>query len=157
MIGLLRIEDSEDRKVRIIHARQRSELRRGGIGVRTPIAQTFRRMMQTAVEPAFREVAELAAQQGIVCLLECDVGGVRPRAMFCIRPSGRSIRYEMDADGGAVREIEGVYLRPMRQRMAWTDAADLQRQLTSGYARAAAARIVQDHFRTSKLITEGGG
>jgi hypothetical protein len=35
----------------------------------------------------------------------------------------------------------------MGQRRIWTNVEDLQRQLTPGYARAAAAAIVQDHFR----------
>ena len=138
---------TEDWKARIVHARQRSELRRGAIGVRTPIAQTFRRMIQTVVEPAFRDVVDFAHEQGVACLIECQLGGVQPRAMFCIRPSGRSIRYELDPDGLAVREIEGVYHRPMGQRKVWTDAQDLERQLTAGYARASAAAIVQDYFR----------
>jgi hypothetical protein len=139
----------EDWKARILHARQSYELRRGAIGVRTPLAQSFRRMMQTAIEPAFREVAEFASAQGVNCSVECELGGVQPRAMFCIRPSGRSIRYELDADGLAVREIEGVYHRPLGQRKVWVDLKDLQRELTSGYARAAAAAIVQDHFRSA--------
>ncbi|MBF6598990.1 MAG: hypothetical protein IVW36_00590 [Dehalococcoidia bacterium] len=140
----------EDWKARIIHARQRYELRRGAIGVRTPLAQVFRRMIQTVIEPAFREVAEFAAEQEVVCVIECELGGVQPRAMFCIRPSGRSIRYQLDPDGVAVREIEGVYHRPMGQRRVWVDAAELERQLTQAYARAAAAAIVQDFFRVSK-------
>jgi hypothetical protein len=140
---------SEDWKARILHARQTYELRRGTIGVRTPMAQVFRRMMQTVIQPAFAEVAEFALAQGVTCGVECELGGVQPRAMFCIRPSGRSIRYELDADGLAVREIEGVYHRPLGQRKVWTSVDELQRQLTQGYARAAAAAIVQDHFRAA--------
>lgn len=138
---------SEDWKARILHARQSYELRRGAIGVRTPIAQAFRRMIQTVIEPAFREVADFATDQGVVCTIECELGGVQPRAMFCIRPSGRSIRYEMDADGLGVREVEGVYHRPIGQRRVWVTEEELKQQLTQGYARAAAAAIVQDHFR----------
>ena len=139
----------EDWKARILHARQSYELRRGTIGVRTPLAQSFRRMVQVAIEPAFREVADFALAQGVNCTVECELGGVQPRAMFCIRPSGRSIRFELDADGMAVREIEGVYHRPLGQRKVWVDLKDLQRELTSGYARGSAASIVQDHFRAS--------
>jgi len=140
---------AEDWKARILHARQTSELRRGQINVRTEMAQVFRRMIQTVIDPAFREVVEFAQQQGVECTSEAELGGVQPRAMFVIRPSGRSIRYELDAGGTLVREIEGVYHRPMGQRMVWYDPAELQRQLTAGYARAAAAAIVQDHFRSS--------
>jgi hypothetical protein len=138
---------AEDWKARILHARQTYELRRGAIGVRTEMAAVFRRMIQTVIEPAFREVAEFAEAQGVQCQVELELGGVQPRGMFSIRPSGRSIRYELDADGFTVREIEGVHLRPMGQRMAWCDVESLQRQLTEGYARAAAAAIVQDHYR----------
>ena len=138
---------AEDWKARILHARQTYELRRGAIGVRTPMAQVFRRMIQTIIQPAFAEVAAFARAQDVVCSIELELGGVQPRAMFCIRPSGRSIRYEMDADGRAVREIEGVYHRPLGQRRVWASIDELQRQLTEGYARAAAAAIVQDHFR----------
>ena len=138
---------ADDWKARILHARQSYEVRRGTIGVRTPMAQVFRRMIQTVIQPAFAEVGEFAKSQDVLCTVECELGGVQPRAMFCIRPSGRSIRYELDADGGAVREVEGVYHRPMGQRRVWTSVEDLQRQLTQGYARAAAAAIVQDHYR----------
>ena len=138
---------AEDWKARILHARQGYDLRRGVIGVRRPLAQTFRRMIQTIIEPAFREVAEFGAEQGVVCNVECELGGVQPRGMFVIRPSGRSVRYELDADGMAVREVEGVYHRPLGQRKVWVTTEDLQRELTSGYARASAAMIVQDHFR----------
>jgi hypothetical protein len=137
----------EDWKARILHARQTSEVRRGAIGVRTPMAQTFRRMIQTVIQPAFDEVAEFAGKQALTCTVESELGGVQPRAMFCIRPSGRSIRYELDASGTSVREVVGVYHRPLGQRRLWTSIEDLQRQLTEGYARAAAAAIVQDHFR----------
>jgi hypothetical protein len=140
---------SEDWKARILHARQSYDVRRGAIGVRTPMAQVFRRMIQTVIQPAFSEVGEFATSQGVMCTVECELGGVQPRAMFCIRPSGRSIRYELDADGAAVREVEGVYHRPMGQRRMWTSVEELQRQLTEGYARAAAAAIVQDHFRAA--------
>jgi hypothetical protein len=139
---------SEDWKARILHARQTYELRRSSIGVRTPMAQIFRRMIQTVIQPAFSEVADFARAQDVDCTVESELGGVQPRAMFCIRPSGRSVRYELDATGLAVREIEGVYHRPLGQRRIWTDLDELQRQLTQGYARAAAAAIVQDHFRT---------
>jgi hypothetical protein len=140
---------AEDWKARILHARQTYELRRGAIGVRTPMAQVFRRLIQTVVQPAFSEVAEFARDQQVDCAVELELGGVQPRAMFCIRPSGRSIRYELDADGSAVREIEGVYHRPMGQRRVWISPDELQRQLTEGYARGAAAAIVQDHFRAA--------
>jgi hypothetical protein len=138
---------ADDWKARILHARQTYELRRSAISVRTPMAQVFRRMIQTIIQPGFSEVADFAKAQGVVCSVELELGGVQPRAMFCIRPSGRSIRYEMDADGQAVREIEGVYHRPLGQRRVWVSVDELQRQLTEGYARAAAAAIVQDHFR----------
>jgi hypothetical protein len=147
---------AEDWKARIVQARQRHDLRRSTIGVRTPIGQAFRRMVQTVVEPAFREVAEFAAEQGVACIIECELGGVQPHAMFCVRPSGRSIRYELDPDGGAVREVEGVYHRPMGQRRVWVDTAEIERQLTAGYARAGAAAIVQDFFRASKTLDETG-
>ena len=139
---------AEDWKARILHARQTSELRRGQITVRTEMAQVFRRMIQTVLDPAFREVVEFAEEQGVVCTVESELGGVQPRAMFVIRPSGRSIRYELDPGGMVVREIEGVHHRPMGQRMVWHEPEALQRQLTAGYARAAAAAIVQDHFRS---------
>jgi hypothetical protein len=143
---------TEDWKARILHARQTYDLRRGTIGVRTEMAQIFRRMVQTVIEPAFREVAEFAAGEDMACSVETELGGVQPRAMFCIKPSkpsGRSIRYVLDPDGAAVREIEGVYHRPVGQRMVWTTPEALTRQLTQGYARAAAAAIVQDHFRSA--------
>lgn len=105
-------------------------------------------MIQTVLEPAFREVLEFADAQGVACGVETEHGGVQPRAMFYIRPSGRSIRYVLDPDGSAVREIEGVYHRPVGQRMVWSTPEELQHQLTRGYARAAAA-IVQDHFRSA--------
>ena len=140
---------AEDWKTRILHARQTSDLRRGAISVRTPMARVFRRMIQTVIEPAFAEVAEFAKKQDVNCTVECELGGVQPRAMFCIRPSGRSIRYELDASGTAVREVEGVYHRPIGQRRIWIAADELQAQLTQGYARAAAAAIVQDHFRSA--------
>lgn len=138
---------ADDWKARILHARQTYETRRGAIGVRTPMAQVFRRMIQTVIQPAFAEVAEFAKEQDVFCTVECELGGVQPRAMFCIRPSGRSIRYELDASGAGVREVEGVYHRPLGQRRLWTNVDDLQRQLTGAYAKAAAAAIVQDHFR----------
>ena len=140
---------TEEWKARILHARQSYEMRRGTIGVRTPMAQVFRRMIQTVIQPAFAEVAAFARDQDIVSAVECELGGVQPRAMFCVKPSGRSIRYELDPDGSAVREVEGVYHRPLGQRYVWTSIDDLQRQLTPGYARAAAAAIVQDHFRAA--------
>lgn len=145
---------AEDWKARILHARQTYELRRGAIGVRTPMAQVFRRMVQTVIVPAFQEVAEFARAQGVDCAVECELGGVQPRAMFCIRPSGRSVRYELDADGGAVREYEGIYYRPFGQRRVWASVEDLQRQLTEAYARAAAASLVQDHFRAEALAPQ---
>jgi hypothetical protein len=113
------------------------------------MGQIFRRMLQAVIEPGFREVAEFAQEQGVTCTVDVELGGVQPRAMFCIRPSGRSIRFQLDPDGSAVREIEGVYHRPMGQRMVWTKIDELQRQVTQGYARAAAAAIVQDHFRAA--------
>lgn len=137
----------EDWKSRILHARQSYEVRRTAIGARTPLAQMFRRMIQVVIQPAFAEVGDFASSQDVTCTVECELGGLQPRAMFCIRPSGRSIRYQLDADGAAVREVEGVYHRPMGQRRVWTSVEDLQSQLTRGYARAAAAAIVQDHFR----------
>jgi hypothetical protein len=143
---------AEDWKARILHARQSYELRRGALGVRTPLAHSFRRMIQTVLDPAFREVAEFAAEQGVNASVECELGGVQPRAMFCVRPSGRSIRYELDPDGLAVREIEGVYHRPLGQRKVWVNIDDLRRELTSGYARASAATIVQDHFRSAARL-----
>jgi hypothetical protein len=146
---------SEDWKARILHARQTYELRRGTIGVRTPLAASFRRLVQAVIEPAFREVADFAAKQGVTCTIECELGGVQPRAMLCIRPSGRSIRYELDADGLAVREIEGVYHRPLGQRRIWMDQSAMQRDLTQGYARAAAAALVQDHFRAAARAAGG--
>ena len=140
---------SEDWKARILHARQSYELRRTSLGVKTPLAQSFRRLIQTAIEPAFREVQQFAAEQGVTCTVECELGGVQPRAMFCIRPSGRSIRYQLDPDGTIVREVEGVYHRPLGQRKIWTTTEEMLRQLTPGYARASAAAIVQDHFRAA--------
>lgn len=140
---------AEDWKARLLHARQSYDVRRSTIGVRTPMAQVFRRMIQTVIHPAFAEVGEFARAQDVVCTVECELGGVQPRAMFCIRPSGRSIRYELDADGSAVREVEGVYHRPMGQRRVWTSVEELKSQLTLGYARAAAAAIVQDHYRSA--------
>lgn len=146
---------AEDWKARILHARQSYEMRRGAISVRTPMAQVFRRMIQTVIQPAFAEVADFAREQDVDSTIECELGGVQPRAVFCIRPSGRSVRYELDADGNAVREIEGVYHRPLGQRRVWVSVDELRRQLTQSYARAAAAAIVQDHFRSS--TTRQGG
>ena len=153
MIGAWGLSVAEDWKARIVHARQRSDLRRGAIGVRTPLATLFRRMIQTVLEPAFRDVAEFAAGQGVQCLVDCQVGGVQPHAMLCIRPSGRSVRYQLDPDGLVVREIEGVYHRPMGQRRIWVDAGPLERELNAPYARAAAAAIVQDFFRASRAAS----
>jgi len=150
MMGAWGLSVAEDWKARIIHARQRSDLRRSAINVRTPLASTFRRMIQTVLEPAFREVAEFANDQGVDCLVECQLGGVQPHAMLCVRPSGRSIRYHLDADGLAVREVEGIYHRPMGQRKVWTDVNSLERELNGPYARAAAAALVQDFFRTTR-------
>lgn len=144
----------DDWKARILYARQSYELQRGSLATRTEMGQAFRRMIQAVIEPGFREVAEFAAGQGVLCKVDCELGGVQPRAMFCIRPSGRSIRFELDADGLSVREIEGVYHRPMGQRMVWTMTTDLERQVTQGYARAAAAAIVQDHFRAAGRAAE---
>lgn len=140
---------TEDWKARILHARQSYDLRRGTIGVRTEMSQAFRRLVQTVIEPGFREVVTFAAEQGVDCGAEYELGGVQPRAMFFIRPSGRSIRYVLDPDGSAVREIEGVYNRAIGQRLVWTTPDALHLQLTQGYARAAAAAIVQDHFRAA--------
>ncbi len=142
---------NEDWKARILHARKKHDVRRSAIGARTEVAQVFRRMIQTVLEPAFREVSDFADAQGVACGVETELGGVQPRAMFFIRPSGRSIRYVLDPDGCAVREIEGVYHRPVGQRMVWSSPEELLRQLTQGYARAAAAAIVQDHFRSAPL------
>jgi hypothetical protein len=124
------------------------ELGRGTpTAVRTEIAQAFRRMVQSVVAPAFREIADLAHERGVVCTVDLELRGVQPRAMFCIRPSGRSWRYELDSDGRAVREMEGVYHRPVGQRMVWSDVDALERQLTAGYVRRAAAELVRDHLR----------
>lgn len=139
----------EDWKLRILHARKAFELQRESLATRTEMGQAFRRMLQAIIEPGFREVAEFAADQGVTCTVDVELGGVQPRAMFCIRPSGRSIRFQLDADGQAVREVEGVYHRPLGQRMMWTSLDALQRQVTQGYARSAAAAIVQDHFRAA--------
>ena len=144
----------DDWKARILHARQTFELQRGSLAMRTEMGQAFRRLIQAVIEPGFREVAEFAADQGVLCKVDCELGGVQPRAMFCIRPSGRSIRFQLDADGMSVREIEGVYHRPMGQRTVWTGVDELQRQVTQGYARAAAAAIVQDHFRSATHTVE---
>jgi hypothetical protein len=113
------------------------------------MAQVFRRLVQTIIDPAFREVAEFARAQEVVCHVECELGGVQPRAVFIIKPSGRSIRYELDPDGEAVREVEGVFNRPLGQRKVWRSPDEMSRQLTRGYARAAAAAIVQDHFQSA--------
>ena len=139
----------EDWKARILHARQAYELQRGSLATRTEMGQVFRRLLQAVIEPGFLEVADFACEQGVIATVDCELGGVQPRAMFCLRPSGRSIRFQLDADGESVREIEGVYHRPLGQRMVWTSIAELQRQVTHGYARAAAAAIVQDHFRAA--------
>jgi hypothetical protein len=144
----------EDWKARILYARQSYELGRGSLATRTEMGQAFRRMVHAVIEPGFREVAEFALGQGVLCKVDCELGGVQPRAMFCVRPSGRSIRFQLDADGMSVREIEGVYHRPMGQRMVWTKIPDLQRMVTQGYARAAAAAIVQDHFRAAAHIAD---
>jgi GGDEF domain-containing protein len=149
---------AEDWKVRILHARQSYDMRHApGHPARNELAEVFRRMLQTVVYPAFKEVAEFADQQGVASGVECELGGVQPRAMFFLRPSGRCIRYELDASGVFVREVEGVYHRSLGQRMTWKNAADLQRQLTSGYARAAAAAIVQDHFRSQARPADRAG
>jgi hypothetical protein len=152
---------AEDWKTRILHARQAYELQRSSLATRTEMGQAFRRMLQTVIEPGFREVADFVFEQGVAATVDCEPGGVQPRAMFCIRPSGRSIRFQLDADGQSVREIEGVYHRPLGQRMVWTSVPALQRQVTQGYARAAAAAIVQDHFRTATHLdqreAESGG
>jgi hypothetical protein len=111
------------------------------------MGQAFRRLVLSSIEPAFQEVANFAAAQGAECRVELALNGVQPRAMFYVRPSGRSIRYEMDADGNAVREIEGVYYRALGQRMVWDSVDTLTAKLTSGYARTAAAALVQEHFR----------
>ncbi len=140
---------TEDWKARILHARHSYDMRRSTIGVRTEMAQAFRRLVQTVIEPGFREVVAFAAEQGLECAAEYELGGVQPRAMFYVRPSGRSIRYLLDPDGTAVREVEGVYHRAIGQRLVWHSPEAMLRQLTQGYARAAAAAIVQDHFRAA--------
>ena len=145
---------TEDWKARILHARQSYDLRRSAIGVRTEMSQAFRRLVQTVIEPGFREVVAFASEQGVDCGAEYDLGGVQPRAVFFVRPSGRSIRYVLDPDGAAVREIEGVYNRAMGQRLVWTSVESLQRQLTQGYARASAAAIVQDHYRAAATVPD---
>lgn len=68
----------------------------------------FRRLLRTVIEPGFLEVADFASEQGVTATVDCELGGVQPRAMFCIRPSGRSIRFQLDADGESVRVIEGA-------------------------------------------------
>lgn len=141
---------TDDWKGRILHARQRNAKRFGEMAVRTEMALAFRRMIQTVVEPAFREVAALAAQKGVYCTIESELGGLQPRAMFCMRPSGRSVRFQLDPDGNAVREIEGVYHRPIAQRLVWETVDDLHRRLTFAYARAAAAAIVEDHLERGR-------
>jgi hypothetical protein len=138
----------DDWKARILHARQMAELRRAPLAARTEMGQAFRRLVIMSIEPAFLEVARFAAEQGAECRVELALNGVQPRAMFYVRPSGRSIRYEMDADGNAVREIEGVYYRALGQRMVWSSIESLNRTLTGGYARTAAAALVQEHFRS---------
>ena len=148
---------AEDWKTRILHARHVAELQRSSLATRTEMGQAFRRMIQAVIEPGFREVADFAAEQGVLCQVDAELGGVQPRAMFCVRPSGRSIRFQLDADGMAVREIEGVYHRPMGQRMVWTSIDALSRQVTQGYARAAAAAIVQDHFRSQIVGADPSG
>jgi hypothetical protein len=139
----------EDWKARILHARHVYDVRRGAVLVRTPLASVFRRMVQTIVQPAFAEVAEFAHAQGVDCIVEIELGGVHPHGMFALRPSGRSVRYELDAAGESVREVEGVYHRPLGQRRVWTSLEELQRELTQGNARAAAAALVQDYFRAA--------
>jgi hypothetical protein len=151
MIALGVGDVTEDWKARILHARQSYDLRRGTIGARTEMAQAFRRLVQAVIEPGFREVVAFAAEQGLECAAEYELGGVQPRAMFYVRPSGRSIRYILDPDGTVVREVEGVYHRALGQRLVWSSVDALHRQLTQGYARAAAAAIVQDHFRAATL------
>lgn len=123
-------------------------IRRGDALSRTEMAAAFRRLVQTVITPGFQTVAESAAGQGVRCTVDCELGGIHPRATFLIRPSGRSIRFQLDADGGAVREIEGVYHRPLGQRTCWTTVEEMQRQLTGWYVQSAAAAIVQDHFRS---------
>ncbi|HZP56606.1 MAG TPA: hypothetical protein VFC53_03515 [Dehalococcoidia bacterium] len=148
---------AEDWKERLSRARQPYEPVRRNAGARTAIAQQFRRMIQSIIEPGFREAAAYARDKGVHSIVECELGGVQPRAMFCLRPSGRSVRYQLDPDGLAVREIEGVYHRPMGQRKVWFDLVDLQRQLTPGYARAAAVGIVQDELRAARARAERAG
>lgn len=122
--------------------------RRGGTLARTEMADAFRRIVQTVIVPGFQFVADSASHEGLVCSVECELEGVHPRATFTVRPSGRSIRFQLDAAGNSVWEIEGVYHRPLGQRMCWTTVDDLQRQLTGWYAQSAAAAVVRDHFRT---------
>ncbi len=136
----------DDWKDRILHARQPNAKRFGEMSVRTEMALAFRRLIQKVVEPAFREVVAAAGERGLQCTVECELGGLQPRAMFCLRPSGRSVRFQLDPDGRAVREIEGVYHRPVAQRIVWDTVDGLERQLTFAYARSAAAAIVQDHI-----------
>jgi hypothetical protein len=112
-----------------------------------PVAQAFRRLVRTVVAPAFREAVDAARARGFDASVEVELGGVQPRALFYLRPSGRSIRYELDFDGQAVREIEGVYLRALGQRHVWTDVETLERRLTAGYARLAAFAVVEDEFQ----------
>jgi hypothetical protein len=140
---------SQDWKARIQWARHSYDMRRGSIVVRTELAQVFRRMLQTVIEPAFNEVAEFARGEGLTCEVACNLGGVQPRGMFVIMPSGRSLRFELDASGFIVREIEGVHNRALGQHMTWDEPARLQEQLTYGYARRAAASLVQEHFNAS--------
>jgi hypothetical protein len=138
---------SDDWRLRLRQPRPITRIGTGtATGMRTEMAQVFLRLVQADVIPAFREVARAAGERGINCTVDLELRGVQPRAMFVIRPSGRSWRYQLDSDGRAVRELEGVYYRPLGQRMVWTDIDALERMLTAGYARRAAAELVREHL-----------
>ena len=145
----------DDWKARIVHTRQTSDLRRGVVA-RTPLDQVFRRLVRTVIEPAFREVCGIAERRGVTALVEIELAGRQPRAMFAIRPSARSIRYELDVDGEGVRELEGVNQRSFGQRRVWANIDDLLGQLTPRYARRAATAILDDHLREAGLIPASG-
>jgi hypothetical protein len=147
----------EDWKARIVLARETSERHSRTLVVRTPMAQVFRRLIQTTLEPAFNEVARFAREEGAACLVDIKLDSVQPRAGFIILPSGRSVRYELDGDGITVRELEGVHRRALAQHRTWSSVDDLHRHLTYNYARRAAATIVQDHFRAAAVETPKAG
>lgn len=86
-----------------------------------------------------------------------DLGGVQPRAVFFVRPTGWSIRYVLDPDGSAVCEVEGVYNRAMGQRLVCGPPSRLcSGSLTQGYASRSCADRAGSRSRRQRCARRCG-